>query len=189
MNSAYWHSAYEQTLDHLTQWPPLGLNRGMNLKFLRAFEAWARLYPASFAYQQVLIEVQLRAVEELMRTLAAMATRGETFKDWSQLQQVWGSIVDRVFEATFTAEPNLRVRGSFLNAVNRFKLCQQELLEVWLNGMNLPTRSEIDEVHQNIYELRKEVRRLQQALGSNESQFPGFLPPEFDQTGNRIDAV
>ncbi len=168
LSSTYWHAAYEQTLDRLTQLPPLGLNREVNLKLLRAFDAWARLYPTGLAYQQVLLEVQLRALEELLQTLTAMAQQGEPLKDWVQLQQLWGNIVDRVFEATFVAEPNLRVRGSFVNAINHSRICQQELMEVWLNWMNLPTRREIDEIHKTIYELRKEVRRLQQALARDE---------------------
>ena len=42
--------------------------------------------------------------------------------------------------------------------------------EIWLKTMNLPLRSEVDEVHQNIYHLRKEVKMLKQALAKYEQQ-------------------
>jgi polyhydroxyalkanoate synthase subunit PhaE len=186
LNSTYWQSASAQTLDRLTQFPPLGLHRGSALKLMQAFDAWAKLYPTSLAYQKVLIEIQIHAIEELIQTMAAKAEQGELL-DWLQMQQLWGSIVDRVFEAAFATEDNLRVQGSFLNAVNRSKLCQQELIEVWLNWINLPTRSEIDEVHKNIYELRKEVKRLKQALAHSESQISASATQEFMQ--DRSNAV
>jgi polyhydroxyalkanoate synthesis regulator phasin len=42
-------------------------------------------------------------------------------------------------------------------------------MEEWMKLMNLPTRSEIDEVHQNIYSLRKEVKQLKKQLAQIES--------------------
>ena len=38
-------------------------------------------------------------------------------------------------------------------------------MEIYLRSMNLPTRSEVDEIHRTIYELRKEVKSLKKALG------------------------
>lgn len=186
-SSIYWHSVYEQALDRLTQFPLLGLNRGFMLKFMQAFEAWAKLYPTSLAYQKLLTEIQIQAIEELILTLLATKAQ-KPINDWAQLCQLWSSTADRVFEAAFLAEDNLRTKGSFLNALNQYRLCQQELVEVWLNLMNLPTRSEVDEIHKNIYELRKEVRRLKQVLASQEPHVSDLLPaPEFLQ--DRTNAV
>jgi hypothetical protein len=58
----------------------------------------------------------------------------------------------------------LRVRGQFLNAMNRYKLRQQEVMELYLTAMSLPTRGEVDDIHHTLYELRKEVKRLKKAL-------------------------
>lgn len=189
LNSTYWRSAYEQTLDRLTQFPPIGLNRGFSLKWMQIFDAWAKLYPSSFAYQKVLVEIQIHAIEELIQIVLTKAEQGEPLNDWSQVQQLWSRIADRAFETAFLTEENLRVRGDFLNAVNQYKLCQQELIEVWLNLMNLPTRSEVDEIHKNVYELRKEVRRLKQALASSEPQIPNALPIAQNFSRDGVDAV
>jgi len=45
-----------------------------------------------------------------------------------------------------------------------YRLREREIVEVWLQMYDLPTRSELDEAHRRIYELRKEVKTLKRAL-------------------------
>jgi polyhydroxyalkanoate synthesis regulator phasin len=44
------------------------------------------------------------------------------------------------------------------------RLYQQQLMEVFLKMYDLPTRSEVDEIHRSIYEMRKEIKSLKKAL-------------------------
>jgi len=164
LNNFYWNSSYEKTLGNLTQVPALGPSRGFQHKLMQAFDAWAQLYPANIDYQIVLSEIQIQSFAELLRELLSLAKQGEAIEDFSQLQQLWSFTADKVYEKTFCSEDKLKVRGRFLNAVNQYKLCQQELIEMWMETMNLPIRSEVDEIHKNIYELRKEVKSLKRIL-------------------------
>jgi len=168
LNNLCWHLTYEQTFGKFAQTPPVGINRGFNLKLMQAFDAWARIYPPAVAYQMVLTEIQLQSLQILIQELILQAEKGETMNGWSQILQLWSYTADRVFETAFCGEDNLKIRGSLLNAINYYKLCQQELLETWLTTMNLPTRSELDEIHKTIYELRKEMKYLKKALADNE---------------------
>jgi class III poly(R)-hydroxyalkanoic acid synthase PhaE subunit len=170
LNSRYWEVMYEKTLGDLTQIPGVGPSRGFNHKLMKALDAWEKLYPTSIDYQLVLAEIQQQSLEELRQTLISRAEKGETVKDWQQLQRLWSLSADNVFEKAFCLEDNLKVRGRFLNALNHYKLCQQELMELWMKTMNMPLRSEIDEVHKSIYELRKEVKRLNKTLAQYEAQ-------------------
>lgn len=176
LNHLYWNLMYENTIGSLVQMPLLGPTRSFTNKLFRAFDAWAKLYPASIDYQIVLAEIQLQALEELLRELVLLAEKGEAVQEWLQLQQLWSRTADRVFEETFCSEDNLRIRGQLLNAVHHHKLCQQEVVEMWLKTMNLPLRSEMDEVHRNIYELRKELRNLKKAVARSEAYSGTVLP-------------
>lgn len=170
LNNLYWNLLYEESFGSLMQSPLLGPSREFNSKLLRSFDSWANLYRASIDYQAVLTDVQLRSLEELMQKLVALAEKGETIKDWRQFQQLWGSVADDVFEKAFCLESNLKVRGRFLNALNTYRTHQQDLTEVWMKLLNLPSRGEIDEVHKNVYELRKEVKALKKIVARYEAQ-------------------
>jgi polyhydroxyalkanoate synthase subunit PhaE len=177
LNNLYWNLLYEA--GGSMQMPFLGPSRGFNDKLRQAFEAWSKLHPASIDYQIVLAEIQMQSCEQLMQELIALAEQGETVKDWAQFQQIWGRTADKTFEQAFCLEANLRVRGKLLNALNHHKLCQQDLMEVWMKTMNMPTRSEVDEVHKSIYELRKELKSLKKNLAKYEAEAQ-VTPPDLE---------
>lgn len=158
---------YQQTFGNLLQSPSLGYTREFNNKLLKSFDAWTNFYKASFDYQLVLVDVWVRAFEQLIR-LASSQEKGETLQNWRQFQQVWSRVFDQAFAQTFRSENALEIQGKFLNAAMTYRLQQQQLMEVFLKMNNLPTRSEVDEIHRNVYELRKEIKSLKKALGESQ---------------------
>lgn len=164
----YWE-IYEKTLGSFFQSPTLGYTRQFNNKLLQGFDSWLNFSKASYDYQIVLADVWLKTSEELMRKLGSSPKNSE-IENWQQLLQVWSSTFDQVFAQTFGSEDALQVRGKFLNTAINFRKQQQKLLEVFFNWNDLPTRSEVDEIHRSIYELRKEMKKLKKALASQKQE-------------------
>ena len=162
LNNLYWN-IYEKTFGSVVQSPNLGYAREFNNKLLKGFDAWINFSKANFDYQIVLLDVWLKASEEVMRELASTQEKGEMVQNLQQFLQVWSSVFDRVFAQTFRAENGLQVQGNFLNSALTYRLYQQQLIEVFLKMYGLPTRSEVDEIHRSIYELRKEIKSLKKA--------------------------
>jgi class III poly(R)-hydroxyalkanoic acid synthase PhaE subunit len=146
------------------QSPGLGLNREFNHKFWQSLEAWFNIQQASFDYQLVLLEVWLKTAEEFLRVLLSLTENQQTIQHWQQLLQLWSQLFDRIFAQTFQSDHALRARGNFLNAAIRFRKQQQQLIDMVLKNNDLPTRSEVDEIHHSIYELKKEMKSLQKAV-------------------------
>jgi len=166
LSNLYWN-IYEKTFGSFLQSPSLGYTRQFNHKLLEGFDTWINFYRASFDYQLMLLNVWARAFEELMRELASSEEKGKTVQNWQQFLQVWSSLFDRVFAETFRSEDTLQIQGKFLNAAMTYRLQQQQLVEVFLKMYDLPSRSEVDEVHRTIYELRKEIKSLKKALAQS----------------------
>ncbi|MGK7930596.1 MAG: class III poly(R)-hydroxyalkanoic acid synthase subunit PhaE [Microcystaceae cyanobacterium] len=165
MNNVYWKLFYDENLSKYWQMPLVGPTRQFSGKLLKGFDAWSNLYRASQNYQFILADIQVKSFEALMEKLVEMAADGETVTDLPAFQRIWTSVADAEFEKAFCQEKNLKIRGEFLNSLNLYRLQQQELQEIWMKGMNMPSRQEIDEMHKTIYELRKEVKALKKALG------------------------
>jgi class III poly(R)-hydroxyalkanoic acid synthase PhaE subunit len=168
LNNLYWDMLYQPTLGNLLQSPSVGPTREFNAKLQKAFEAWTSLYRASIDSQAVLNQIQVRSFEKLMPELVSLAQKGEKVDEWRKFQQIWSRIVDDNYEQTFALEENLKIRGKLLNALHYYKLQQQELMEYWMQSMNMPLRSEVDEIHRNVYELRKEIKSLKKRLAAAE---------------------
>lgn len=169
LSNLYW-TIYEKTFGSVLQSPSLGYTREFNNKLLKSFDAGINFSKASFDYQIVLLNVWVKASEELMRELASSDEKGETIQNWQQFLQVWSSVFDQVFAQTFRSEDALEVQGNFLNSAMTYRLYQQQLMEVFLKMYDLPTRSEVDEIHRSIYELRKEVKSIKKALAESQTK-------------------
>ena len=165
----YWN-IYEKTVGSFLQSPTLGYTREFNHKLLGGFDSWINFYKASFDYQLVLLNVWAKAFDELMRELAASEGKSRTIQNWRQFLQVWSSLFDRVFAETFRSQDTVKIQGKFLNAALTYRLHQQQLMEVFLKMNDLPTRSEVDEVHRSIYEMRKEIKSLKKAVAESQSK-------------------
>ena len=165
----YWN-IYEKTVGSFLQSPTLGYTREFNHKLLGGFDSWINFYKASFDYQLVLLNVWAKAFDELMRELAASEGKSRTIQNWRQFLQVWSSLFDRVFAETFRSQDTVEIQGKFLNAALTYRLHQQQLMEVFLKMNDLPTRSEVDEVHRSIYEMRKEIKSLKKAVAESQSK-------------------
>lgn len=165
----YWN-IYEKTVGSFLQSPTLGYTREFNHKLLGGFDSWINFYKASFDYQLVLLNVWAKAFDELMRELATSEGKSRTIQNWRQFLQVWSSLFDRVFAETFRSQDTVEIQGKFLNAALTYRLHQQQLMEVFLKMNDLPTRSEVDEVHRSIYEMRKEIKSLKKAVAESQSK-------------------
>lgn len=165
----YW-DVYEKTFGSILQSPSLGYTREFNNKLFKSFDAWVNLSKASVDYQLVLVEVWLKAFEEVMRELASSKEKGETVQDWQQFLPVWSRVFDRVFAERFRSGDTVELQGNFLNSAMIYRLHQQQLMEVFLKMNDLPTRSEVDEIHRSIYELRKEIKSLKKSLAQSQTK-------------------
>lgn len=150
-------------MNNFLQIPHLGYAREFNHKLFQSLDAWLNLQQANLDYQLVLLAVWGKAVEEFLRSLNS--DDRETVRHWQEFLLIWSQIFDRIFAQTFRADDALRVRGKFLNALMLHRRQQQQLLEIFLKLNDLPTRSEVDELHRNLYELRKELKTLKRGLG------------------------
>lgn len=163
LTSLYW-DAYERSFGRLLESPRMGFSRELEEKVLRGFEAWAELRRASAHFQLVVANIWTDVFEEVLRGLAERAQADRPIQSLHELLQFWTGVADRQLEAAFSGETFLQAQRQLFNAAMRYRLHEQQIVEFGLRASYVPTRSEIDEVHRNVYELRKEVRALRKEL-------------------------
>ena len=163
LNNLYW-DLYQRSLGGFVKAPGLGQNRELSAKLMDGFDAWTKLYKANLDYQVVISDVQIRSFDALMKKLVALAEKGQKVENWRDFQGLWSQVADDVFAEAFKSEDNLKLRANFINALNAYRVYQQELMELNMKMLNAPIRSEVDEIHQSIYELKKEIKALKKQL-------------------------
>jgi class III poly(R)-hydroxyalkanoic acid synthase PhaE subunit len=163
LSNAY-RQAYQQTLGRLAQSPNLGMARESTARMQEGFDAFVAWNLANVEYQAVLGEVWEAAFKQFGEDLAAMAEKEEKIESVRELVMLWTRGAERIFVDAFRSERYTLAQGKLLNATMEYTIAQRRIIEEYMEMFDLPTRSEVDEAHRRIYELRKEVKALKKQV-------------------------
>jgi polyhydroxyalkanoate synthase subunit PhaE len=163
LSRLYWDS-FDQTFGRLIQSPGLGSTRELNDKFAKIFAAWQEWREASTEYYVLMAEAATQVLERALQEIGAIAERGETIQSLRQWAQPFEKVADPVLTEIFASDKFVQAQARVLNASMAYWLCRREIVEEFLRFGDLPTRSEVDEIHQTLYEQRKEIKALKKVL-------------------------
>lgn len=162
--------ACERTIGRLLQVPSLGFTREHNDRVAKTLDSWLHLCRTSFECRLALGAVWVRALEELVAELESLSAKGESVRTLPDLLALWTEVGERAMVEDLGSDEYARVQGRFLNAAMAFRLREREMVEPLFQASHIPTRREMEEVTRGIYELRKEVRRLERRLEEGEGR-------------------
>ena len=131
-------------------------------KFLKSSKDLQDFRDASHRYQEIIAGAWLKAYQRFSDELLDNFQQGEINSEASL--QRWLKIADEELVETLRSEDYLKAQQEFFAKGTAYKLKYQEFVEMWCEGHTIPTRSEIDDLHQVIYELRRDVRGLKKEL-------------------------
>jgi len=160
----HYQDAYEHTFGHLLESPSLGYTRELNEKMLKGFDAWQALHEINFEYQLLLTDAWIKAFEKFQLELVEQAEKEAPITSLEQLANKWYDVADNTFIEIFRSEKYIRTQGQLLSATLTYRLRQREIVELFLKINDLPTRTEVDEAHRNIYLQRKELKALKKTV-------------------------
>ncbi|MEJ2708328.1 MAG: class III poly(R)-hydroxyalkanoic acid synthase subunit PhaE [Anaerolineales bacterium] len=162
--SNLYREAYQDTFARLVTSPGLGMTREFNEKFQLGFDAWVSWQLAAMEYQGVVGELWKQAFKQFQEDLISLVEKDEKIETLRDFVLLWTRGAEQVFTNGFQTERYVLAQGKMLNAAMAYRVHEREIIEVFLNLYDLPTRSELDETHRRIYELRKEVKLLKKAI-------------------------
>ena len=165
LSNLYWDS-YEQSLGGFLDSPTLGYTREFETMLRQGFKAWQNYRRADFEYQLVVINAWVKTFEKLQQELVGLSQKGETITSLEQFATVWTTLAEDAFSDVFRSEKYIRAQGKLLKATMNFRIQQRQMVEWICKIADIPTRSEVDEIHRTNYELRKEVKALKKNLAT-----------------------
>jgi class III poly(R)-hydroxyalkanoic acid synthase PhaE subunit len=160
----FW-DAYDQTAGQMVGVPGVGFTRELEEKISRAYKAWQKSRKAMDEYQLLMSDGWSGVMEQVLREMMNRAEKGQPIESIRDLIRLWTGAADKSFDKVFRSERYSEVQGAFLSTYMEYRIEEQKVFEEFMKYSYIPTRSEMDEAHRNIYELRKEVKMLKKAMG------------------------
>lgn len=131
---------------------------------LQSTSEWLAMREADANYRQITGAAWARAFQTYNAEFAG---------DWSQLAGDPRKALDRWLEIANDELIRTQRRKDFLEASRKlfrasleYRLKQRELTEIWCENHSIPTRTEVDDLHRTVTELRRELRALKRQLST-----------------------
>lgn len=126
----------------------------------RVAQAWLEVRRRGLEHNAVVLEAWTRAGQAFTEELGGRTRADGRMPDQKALLALWIETANRVLLETQRSEPFLRTQAATIRAGTELRLAQQQAAEHWAGRFGLPTRTELDDVHRTVTELRRELRAL-----------------------------
>jgi len=133
-------------------------------QLLQSSAEWLAMREADAHYRQITGSAWARAFQTFSNEISS---------DWSQLANEPRKALDRWLELandelmrTQRQDDFLRASRKLFRATIEFRIKQRELAEIWCESQSIPTRTEVDDLHRTVTELRREIRALKRERGN-----------------------
>lgn len=124
---------------------------------------------ASARYQELLARAQAQGAQRLQRKLAEPGFQVDSLK---AMYDLWVDAVEDAYAEIALSDEFREAYAAQGNTQMRVRQLQQQQVEQWCRDAGLPTRSEVATLGQRLQELRREVRRMQQAAKGSGADAP-----------------
>ena len=148
----------DQTLQRMAEGPQLADLWNTERKFLAVFNAWVAMRQKSLEHNKVMLEAWMKAAGAFAKTLNQRADKGEALESWREVLALWVETANEVLLETQRSEAFLNTQRDLVKASSDLRLAQQGLAEFYSEMFGYPTRTELDDVHRTVTELRRELR-------------------------------
>ncbi len=156
-----WLKTYKATMGRLVEMPAMGPAREKSEKIMKGFSTFVNLYAAGMDsnsnFQSVFLEAMRRAHEKTANDMEGDISP-EKYRDF---YRIWIETFSETFKEFSKSGHFASDIGKLNSYLMDFQIYNREMLEEnYLKPMNLPTKTEIDEINKELYSLKKKVKEL-----------------------------
>src|SRR5271168_4563236 len=129
-------------------------------RYAGVLQSWVDLRRRGLEHNAVVLEAWLLSARRFAEKLAAGSGSDAKVLDAKAALALWTETANEQLLETQRSEPFLRSQAALIRATTALRLAQQELVEHFGKQYGFPTRTELDDVHRTVTELRRELRAM-----------------------------
>lgn len=130
----------------------------MERRYAQVMKAWVEVRRSGLEHNVVVLEAWMRAGRAFAEDLGARADHPP--QDRRAMLALWTEIANRELIETQRSEPFLNTQSAMIRASTELRIAQQDLVEHVGKQYGFPTRTELDDVHRTVTELKRELRAM-----------------------------
>lgn len=129
--------------------------------YAKVLHAWMTVRRRGLEHNAVTLEAWLAAGRQFSEELAGQTSAGGgQAPDAKVVMALWTETANKQLLETQHGERFLQTQAALIRATTDLRVAQQELVEHFGKRYGFPTRTELDDVHRTVTEMRRELRAL-----------------------------
>ncbi|WP_018263960.1 poly(R)-hydroxyalkanoic acid synthase subunit PhaE [Methylobacterium sp. WSM2598] len=153
-------SEVDEALNRMAEGPRLADLWNVERKFAAVFTAWVALRRRNLEHNTLMMEVWKKATAAFSAVVNERSKNEQGIASSRELMALWVETANDVLLEAQRSEEFLKSQRETLKASTDLRLAQQDIAEFYSQMFGYPTRAELDDVHQSLTQLRREVRAL-----------------------------
>ena len=160
-----WSKTFEESFGRLAVMPAVGPSREKYERMMKGFSLYINLYATWMDSLSDINNISLEALS-MMRDKTVSLKSGTGPERSKELYDIWMETYSGVFNEFFRSEHFASDIGKFMSLFADVQRYNKDVIEEnVLVPSNLPTKTDIDEINKELYDLRKKVKELSMKLG------------------------
>ena len=143
---------------------PLGYAREQQLAWQAYLKAQTEYQHSATQLLQQFVSVLSKSLELVPQAVTQRSHGEKPIQSMRELYEVWIECGEQCFAAIAQDEQFIAIQTNHSNALSRLRIAEHALLEDWLKQHDLPTRSELNSVHQKLRSMSSRIVELEQQL-------------------------
>ena len=156
-----WINMYKATMGKLVEMPAVGPAREKSEKMMKGFSTFINLYAAGIDTSSNMQNVFKEAMKKVQEKIGADMDGEISPEKYKEFYDIWIQTYSDTFKDFARSGHFVSDLGKLNAHLMDFQKYNRDMLEEnYLKPMNLPTKTEIDEINKELYTLKKTVKEL-----------------------------
>ena len=143
---------------------PLGFTRERQLEWQPYLKALGEYQQVASKLIQQFVGVFTQSLQQVPEEVERRKQAGQPVNTMRDLYDVWIECGEQCFTAISRDEQFVTTQAAHTNALSHLRLAERALLERWLQQYDLPTRSELNSLHQKVRGMSERIVELETQL-------------------------
>ncbi len=156
-----WTQIYEDELRQFFAVPQLGLTRVYQERFNQALDRFNQFQNAFAEFLQMFYLPMEKSFKALQDEVNRLAEEGKLSEDYNTYYRLWIKILEGHYMTLYKSPEYVVVMSKTLNALEEYLQSRDAIIQDVLKVMAVPTQKDMDDLYQEIYHLKKKIRKLE----------------------------
>ena len=166
-NPAAWPGGFATLIEELEDifaLPRFADLPGLDPGALPSMAPAAELMAVAQEYLLAVVPLWAQICQQFQHEVAGRRQRGEAMDNAGAAMDLWNNILDRTLMEFNRSTDFANLQQRFLRAATRQRLEVRKMAEQTARAVDLPTRTELDDVYRRLHDLTREVHGLRREL-------------------------